>query len=322
MKHLAWIAIILAPTLALAQGEGVSLEDSPELQGFRKILPNEDAALRALRLFDLMQQDLYKWDAEIAEQLVKADEEELVAVKSQDAKRRIDLVRVAYEEFLRTYPKNPRAQNYYGELVYDYYGDHAKALQSWKLAVKLDDSLSMPYNNLAIHYTHTGDYEQGFRYMEKALELEPDNPDYLFNAAQYYLTYYPQIMRRYKWDENRLFKEAMALSRRAMEQNPDSYDMREDYAVNFFAAENLGVEPDWEEAANAWRQVREIARGESRIFYAWLNEARACVRGGLNDRARSCLQEALAIKPDSKAAKTLLEQVNSNKPAQQGEPNE
>ncbi len=51
--------------------------------------------------------------------------------------------------------------------------------------------------------------------MEEALEVEPDNPDFLYNATQLYLNFYPQVAKRYEWPKKKVYHEAMKMSRKA-----------------------------------------------------------------------------------------------------------
>ncbi len=281
----------------------------PELAEWSQVLKEEKRALDMLRQVDRMQQALGEWDLEIARELTRMGDQAAAQTKVEDARKRFRVVRRAYEEFLSRYPNNARANTYYGELLYDRFGDHARAIQCWKLAEQLDRKLSLPLNDLAIHYCHYGQPDLGLKYFERAIELDPDNPDYLFNGAQFYLTLGPHVKRMHKWDNDRVYKEAMKFSKRAVELRPNDYELWEDYAVNFFAAENFGVEADWKQAADVWRQARAAAKRPDHVFFTWINEARAAIRAKDEARAASCLEEALKLQPDSEVTKQLLAEV-------------
>lgn len=307
------VLLVLAAEAAAAQSGEETVQEPralpEELAPWAKLLNQEQLALDTLRRFDVAQQALMDWDLELASDLYTAGDRDVAQTKFEDARHRADVVRRAYEEFLKWYPNNARAHTYYGELLYDRFGEQAGALQNWRLAVQLDSKLSLPLNDLAIHYCHAGDPERGLRYFEQALKLDPDNPDYLYNGAQFYLTLAPHVKRRNKWDDKRVYREAMKFSRRAAQLKSNDYELWEDYAVNFFAAENFGVEPNWKEAADAWKQARARADRPDRIFYTWLNEARTAVRGKDRKRAVACLEEALRLHPESRVARQLLEEI-------------
>jgi Flp pilus assembly protein TadD len=50
-----------------------------------------------------------------------------------------------------------------------------EALYRWKRAVELDPSYASAFNNLAIGYEHSGEFDEARRAYEKAVALEPNN---------------------------------------------------------------------------------------------------------------------------------------------------
>lgn len=286
--------------------------DLQQLQPLSSALDQEARALEILRRFDRIQRQLIDWDLDLADSLLRAGDSLAAQTKTQDAEMRTRLLVEAYEIFLAKYPNNPRALNYYGEVLFDYAGDQQKGVAMWKRAEELDPNLSMPANNLAIYYCHSGEYKLGFQYLDKALQLDPENPDYHYNAAQIFLTNRPQAMEHYQWDEKKLYEEAMRHSRLATELSPEDYSLAEDYAVNFLVSINLpSVTVNWEEAADAWVRARPLARHPDKVFFTWLNEARACIRGKYYKRAEKCLEEALKIRPDNQVCLKLLNEVRT-----------
>lgn len=284
-------------------------------------LPDQIAALQMLagdgqrfldtvRHFDRAQQVLAEGDMQLARQYARADEQDRANRARARAHNRLALIKRAYEELLRHYPNNARGLTYYGELLYDRLGDKVKAAEAWKMAAALDKTLSAPRNDLGLYFcTDVGEYGKGLACFEEVLKLEPDNPDYLFNVAQVYLVHFPEVEKRYDWSRKRVFKEAMKFSKRAAELAPGDFDLQQDYAVNFFAGENMGVKMNWRQAATAWQRARAVAPKEDSLFFTWLNEARAWIRQGDPERAEGCLREALRIAPDNPAAKHLLAKV-------------
>ena len=104
----------------------------------------------------------------------------------------------------------------------------------------------------------------------------------------------------------KLYKDAMEYSKDAAQYAPEDYDILQDYAVNFYAAENFGVEADWEESARAWKVARPFARTQAESFYTVLNEARAWLRADRPAEARPLLLEAQRMRPESNAVQVLL----------------
>jgi tetratricopeptide (TPR) repeat protein len=175
----------------------------------------------------------------------------------------------------------------------------------------MDEDLAMPYNNLGLHYFHSGDYDRGLTNIGKALDLEPENPDFLFNTTQIYLTYFPQIEKEFGMDKEKLYKEAMRMSKDAAKYAPNDFQILQDYAANFYAGENFGVEVNWSEAALAWQQALPMAPSDADKFYVLLNEGRTWKFANQPGKAAEALNKALVYEPDSRVAKQLLEELAS-----------
>ncbi|MCP4640213.1 MAG: hypothetical protein GY851_07265 [bacterium] len=270
---------------------------------------DEDEAFKRVRSYDRRQLQLFGLEMGQADQYRKAGQEEQADALALQARGRAEAVRGAYEALLDKYPENARATTHFGELLYDYLGDQEGAVNAWLKAEKLDKKLALPLNNLALHFCHVGAYPRGLNYLERTLKMDPDHPDYLYNAAQMYLVHFPEVEKAYGWSPKKIYKRAMKCSKRAAEVKPEDYELVSDYAVNFFAAENFGLEADWRGAAEAWQAARKQARSGDEVFYTWLNEARAWIAKEDLGRAQACLDEAVRLHPDSTAARNLLERV-------------
>ncbi|MBI5095939.1 MAG: hypothetical protein HZB26_26330 [Candidatus Hydrogenedentes bacterium] len=281
--------------------------DVPNLES---LTSKEAELVQTVRRFDLQQKALADWDRRLADYHDRANEPALAKDKHRQAEQRYAQIQTMYEQLLKRYPNNARVLNYYGEILYDYRKDIPKAIESWKMANVFDSKLPEPLNNLGIHYCHYGEYVDGFRYFDEALKLDPDNPDFLYNVAQNYLIYRQQAAEIKKWPVEKVYHEAMKLSKRAAELSPNSYELVEDYAVNFFAAEEFDVKANWREAAGAWQKARAAAIERDQIFFTWLNEARAWKRDLNKDKALECLLEARKLQPESDVVKRLLAEVN------------
>lgn len=308
MKMLPFIclaAFITAPTYAAA----VSFPD--EVSYLNTLVNDEAKLVVAVRDYDVLQQALISWDEDLAKEAATAGDQEEVQRRADLIEQRKQLVGKIYTVLLEYYPKNARALNYYGEYLCDQRGEIAGAIRMWKQSEMEDPDLSLPHNNLGIFYTHTGDYRRGLAEYKKAIELDPKNPDFKFNLAQTYLINFPQVKEEYKWNDAKVFKEAMKLSREAAELRPTDYLLQQDYAVNFFAADRFGVTPDWKSAAKAWQHARESATALDQVFYTWLNEARVWLEIPDYEQAVACLKEALKILPNNDVAQKLLTQAEA-----------
>lgn len=297
---------LLAVAIALAQPESDVSDELAHLEGYAR---DEAAFVDAARRFDLQQQTLIEWDQKLIEEYTVEKEFRLTAAKRADIRRRADLVGEAWEMVIGYYPRNARARNYYGEYFYDLAASEEKGVQQWLLALKLDPKFSQVRNNLGVHYFHTGRARLGLENLNAAIKLDPKNPDYQYNLAQMYLIYYPDIERILDLSREKMYREAMRLSKNATKYAPEDYDILQDYAVNFFAAENFDVVPDWMQAARAWELARAHAPDEVSTFYTWLNEARVWIRAENWEKAGERLEQALEIRPESDIANKLYKQV-------------
>ncbi len=282
------------------------------LQSLQPVWENEEALTEAVRAFD--RANNAKIEA-LVKQLppsgpaVPTAPQQLSADAKEQAQALGKQVREAYELAIGAYPNNARLHNFYGELLYDHYDDVAGALKEWHTALSLDDKLSAVHNNLALHNFHFGEYKTGLHHLDLAIKYDKNNPDYLYNISNLYLVHSPQIAGIRNWDQARVYKEAMKYSKKAAKAAPDDYDIVQDYAVNFFAADNYKIAADWKEAASAWQHARETARNEEEQFYCWLNEGRVWLRAKQPEKAVPCLEEALRLRPDSAPARELLDKA-------------
>ena len=240
-----------------------------------------------------------------------------IALPEAEAAQREILLRIRQLKTLadyavQRYGQNARVRNFNGNVFYDALGQQEAGLKEWHTAVSLDRNYSNPYNNLGMHYFHIGRYPLGFQNMDKALDLEPKNPDFCFNMAQNYLIFRPQTEEYRGWSAKKVYKEAMKLSKKATKLAPDDYELLEDYAVNFLAAENFGVKPDWKGAIAAWRAAREHAQEDVDRFYTWLNEGRMWRELDKSDEALRCFREALALQPGSKITQRLISELEAD----------
>ncbi|MBI2423151.1 MAG: hypothetical protein HYV27_10005 [Candidatus Hydrogenedentes bacterium] len=238
--------------------------------------------------------------------LARGGKPEQVAAKKAQAQQVVDEISAAYAWALGKYPENARLLTYHGEFLYDVLGKQEEAIVLWNRSLTFDGKLSLTYNDLSLHYAHIGQYKLSLSHLDKALDLDGKNPDFQYNLAQFYLVYGPQTEELRGWNKKKVYKEGMKASKRASALSPDDFELVKDYAVNYFAGENFGVEVNWKDAAKAWQEARAKARNKTDIFYAWLNEARSWIRAGKDSNAMAALNEALKIFPDSEVAQKLL----------------
>lgn len=265
--------------------------------------------VEALRAWAKVQVDAAGRAGEESKELARDKKQAEAIAKRNVALAMLKGVRVSFEYALQKNGEDPKLVNAYGELLYDQFGEHPGALRAWNRAIELDSKFAPAYNNLGLDQCHSGSYAIGIANLERALELDKKNPDFMFNLAQVYLINFPEVEKLKGWKPKKIYDRAMKLSAEATKLEPNDYQLAEDFAVNFFAAENFKVEADWKKAAQAWQQARSLATRPDRVFFTWLNEGRCWLREGNNAQAVTCLEESLKIVPESGPAKQLLEKA-------------
>ncbi len=289
----------------------------PELAFLAPLLTDEEAFVKTIRDYHNEQKTRARGEREAAEEAHKQGDAEKARALATAARERMVLVRKGYEIGLALFGGNARLHNYYGELLYDEFGEKPGALRHWNLALSFDPKLGPAHNNLGLHYFHNGQYDLGLNHMEEALRLEKKNPDFLFNMAQIYLIHWPQIQARRNISKKAIFRRAMRMSKAATRYAQNDYDLLVDYAVNFYAGERFGVNVCWSRAADAWQKARAMARNDVEQFYTWLNEGRVWLYGKKYAKAEACLEEALRMRPDSETAQTLLQRARTRSQPEQ-----
>lgn len=290
------------------------------LKQLRAVMNDEAAALDALLTYDNVQQDLFDWDIEMARELAKEGDNKAARIKADDANARLASVRKAYMLFLSYHPNNAAALNGYAELLFHRLGEQDSAIMHWQRAASASDDEPLCRANLANFYGHTGNYALMVKYMDEALEIGENNPDVLFYMSQLHFVHFPQIAKIKEWDIEKVYKEGMKLSRKAADLAPADHQLQEDYAVNFYAASNFGINADWKEAAKAWERARVASYRDEDLFFAWLNMARVNTMIGDWAEAMRCVDEAIKIIPDNDSALRVKEMIGNEEPIFREEP--
>jgi tetratricopeptide (TPR) repeat protein len=65
-------------------------------------------------------------------------------------------------------------------------GNYDEAIAKYKLAVRAEPGLVVPYNNSGMLCYEIGDYDSAAAYFEKAIKLEPENPELWLNLSKVY----------------------------------------------------------------------------------------------------------------------------------------
>ena len=302
----AGMSLLLFMYDAHADLNETGIEESP-VRLLKQYLNDQSEFERKARAFDKLHIAIARSHYLEARVLEDQGDAEGAVNASAMAQKNLQWVKEAYDLGLAHFDNSPMLHNFYGELIHDYFGRANEASKHWNRAVQLDSKCARAHNNLGMYYCHAGMYAMGVNSLDESLKLEPNNPDFLFNMTQVYLTHFPQIMQIRKWPRDKVYQEAMKISERAIRYAPDDFQLLRDYALNYFLGESFDVKVDWRKAARAWQAARPHAHTDAERFNTWLNEARVHLRNDDRNRANACLDSARAIWPDSPVVKRLLE---------------
>lgn len=311
------LCIIVVSTLSLfsgmvplhAQESAAPEKNASPLASLEPYLNDQAEFERRVRAFDKLNVALARSKYMQAKDLEKGKDSDKAQKMSDEAQALLGQVKAAYQLGLSHFENSAILHNYYGEFVHDFLGQPAEGATHWQKAIDLDNSFGRAHCNLGMSLLHDGKYEEGLGHVAKAIALEPENPDFLYNMIQVYLTHFPQVMRIRGWDRRQVYEEAMSLSRKTVSLCPEDFELLRDHATNFFLAKDFGAEPDWDAAAKAWQAAREHSRNNAERFNAWLNEARVHIRAGKDKKARKCLEQADKLMPNNDIVHTLLDDL-------------
>ena len=165
-------------------------------------------------------------------------------------------------------------------------GDKPSAIQFFMKAIKLQPRFSYAYSNLALVYFHQGDIEEAINSLNTAIALDPQHADALSNLGNLFKT-----IGFAKYDD------AKKCYLDAVKANP---------RMSIAWSNLAGIFSDWKEFGHAIESYQQattlsptFADAYSNLGNTWVNKA-ICDRDNkeLMDKARSCYEKALSLRPN------------------------
>jgi len=267
----------LAVSNLIQQNAGVSISipnpNDPAEKELRQLMIEDDAAMDEV---DKWIRDNNAFAAQGAGESKEALNARIMA--------RLNTVRTNYQNFLQRYPNSAHGHLAYGSFLNSILDEEGGMLENEK-ARQLDPGNPAAWNNLANFYTEHGPITNSFAYLEKAIELDPNEPVYYQNLGVVVYMYRRDAREFYHLDEQQVFDKALALYRKAMQLDPDNFQLATEYAENYYGIRPLRTN----DALAAWTNALQIAHNDVEREGVYIHLARVKIAVGRFDEARAQL---------------------------------
>jgi tetratricopeptide (TPR) repeat protein len=209
-----------------------------------------------------------------------------------------------YRHFLHDHPRHARAMVAYGGLLYDE-EDQDQGARWWERAIEIDPREPYAYNNLANVYGHDGRAAKALGYYQTAIELAPTEPIFRFNWATTCQLFRNESRAVYGWSVDEIFQHCMEQFRAARDLDPQNFDLSSTYAETFYQL----PKPDWPGAYEAWQFcLRQPLDDQQRAFVCG-HLARVCLRLGRIDEAKQWMSK-LSVNDQASVRRALERKID------------
>ncbi|HEY9509531.1 MAG TPA: hypothetical protein VIV82_06680 [Verrucomicrobiae bacterium] len=259
------------------QTTGVSVEipdpNDPVEKEFEKLEADDDAAHEEVDRWIRENQEFAKKDAAVSN-------EEL----NSRIRKRLDVIRKAYESFIQRHPNHVGARLAFASFL-EGIGEEEASLAQMEKAREIDPKDPAPWNNLANYYGHYGEVTNAFAYYAKAISLNPNEPVYYHNFGTTVYLFRKDAREFYHINEQQVFDKAMNLYSNSMRLDPTNFWLATDVAQSYY-----GIKPmRTNDALVAWTNALNVARTEEEREGIYLHLARVKMMIGQFDEAQTHL---------------------------------
>lgn len=203
---------------------------------------------------------------------------------NQQINARLDVVRQKYEDFLKRYPNYAPGHLAYGSFLDDI-GKEDLASVEFVTASQLDPKNPATWNDLANYYGEDGPITNAFIDYQKAIALDPTEPVYYENLATTVYVFRRDAMQYYQITEPQVFDKSLALYRKAIQLDPNDFELASDYAESYYGIKPLRTN----DALIAWTNALNSAQTEVEREGVYIHFARIKIAAGRYEEARAQL---------------------------------
>ena len=190
--------------------------------------------------------------------------------------------------------------------------EEEEAVKHMERARELDPQNPAAWNNLANYYGHRSPVKKAFEYYAKAIELNPEESVYYQNLATSVFLFRKDAMEYYNIGEKQVFDRSLELYRKALKLDPNNFVLASDYAQAYY-----GIRPiRHNDALAAWEQALKIAGTDEQREGIYLHLARIKLDAGRFDEVRAHLNNvtnAMFAELKKRLVRNLGERENKSK---------
>jgi Flp pilus assembly protein TadD len=204
---------------------------------------------------------------------------------------------VSHEKILQEHPASASAHLAYAEFLSES-GNLRAAVAHWREAERLDPGNAATANSLGGAYLRMGRAADSAEQFSRAIELAGGNAAYHFNLANVEFMLRHDLQTAWRVEVPEVLRRALVEFRTASELSPNDVEYARAYAETFYGM----PDPDWAEAAVAWKRVLALSpKGD----FAYLQLARVSLKRGDASEARRCLAKLTDSRNESLKRKLL-----------------
>ena len=207
-----------------------------------------------------------------------------VAKFDKQIQDRLEVVKNAYDRFLRNHPDHARGYLAYGSFLDDIGQEEAAKIQ-YENSKHLDPKNPAVWNQLANYFGEHGELTNAFAGYAEAIRLDPSEPVYYHNFATTVYLYCKDAREFYGITEQQVFDKSLALYRQTMQLAPSNLVFAVDYAESYYGIKPLRTN----DALVAWTNAYNICRTDVEREGILLHLARTKTYAGLYDEAADTL---------------------------------